>query len=51
MRLAAVAGLESMGTAEASAALEEGARTRGRKVREACAQALARILQGSAPRP
>jgi len=49
MRLAAVAGLESMGTAEASAALEEGARGRGRKVREACAQALARTLKGSAP--
>lgn len=46
MRLAAVAGLESMGTAEAEAALEEGTRTRGRKVREACALALARAAQG-----
>ena len=49
MRLAAVAGLESMGTAEASAALEAGAQGRGRKVREACAVALARTLKGSAP--
>jgi HEAT repeat protein len=42
MRLAAVAGLESLGTAEAAAALESGTRTRGKKVREACAEALAR---------
>jgi HEAT repeat protein len=49
MRLAAVAGLESMGTAEAGAALEAGAQGRGRKVREACALALARTLKGSAP--
>jgi len=45
MRLAAVAGLESMGTAEAEAALEEGTRLRGRGVREACAEAIARIGQ------
>lgn len=51
MRLAAVAGLESMGTADAGAALEEGGRGRGRKVREACAEALARILQDTAQRP
>jgi HEAT repeat protein len=43
MRLAAVAGLESLGTAEAAAAIESGTRTRGRKVREACAEALARL--------
>lgn len=49
MRLAAVAGLESMRTTEASAALEDGTRKRGRKVREACAEALARI--GSAGTP
>jgi HEAT repeat protein len=49
MRLAAVAGLESMGTSEATAALEECARKRGRKVREACAEALARTLPGPAP--
>ena len=49
MRLAAVSGLESMGTVEAGAALEAGARGRGRKVREACAEALARTLKGSAP--
>jgi len=48
MRLAAIAGLESMGTAEASSALEAGTRTRGRKVREACAEALARV---AAPGP
>jgi hypothetical protein len=51
MRLAAVAGLESMGTPEAVAALEECGRRRGRKVREACAEALARALRSSAPRP
>jgi hypothetical protein len=50
MRLAAVAGLESMGTDEASAALQESSRRRGRKVREACAEALARMLRGSAPK-
>ncbi|HSA96983.1 MAG TPA: hypothetical protein VLJ16_13095 [Acidobacteriota bacterium] len=49
MRLAAVAGLESMGSAEASAALEGGTRGRGRKVREACAEALARLGTGAAP--
>ncbi len=46
MRLAAVEGLASMGTAEAGAALEEGTRLRGRKVREACAEALARAAGG-----
>jgi hypothetical protein len=40
-----------MGTAEASAALEEGAKARGRKVREACAEALARLAQGRAAKP
>jgi hypothetical protein len=49
MRLAAVAGLESMGTAEASTALEAGARGRGRKIREACAEALARSLTTGHP--
>ena len=48
MRLAAVAGLESMGTPEASAALEAGTQGRGRKVKEACAEALARITTGPA---
>ncbi len=43
MRLASVAGLESMGTPEAASVLEAGTRTRGRKVREACAEALARV--------
>jgi HEAT repeat protein len=50
MRLAAVAGLESMGTAESQATLEEGTRMRGRKVREACAEALARAAQGELPK-
>lgn len=50
MRLAAVAGLESMGTPEASAALEAGTQGRGRKVRDACAEALARIASGPAAR-
>jgi HEAT repeat protein len=42
MKLAAAAGLESLGTDEAAAVLERGARSRNREVREACAQALAR---------
>ena len=50
MRLAAVAGLESMGTADACAALEAGAQGRGRKVRESCAEASARILKDTAQR-
>jgi HEAT repeat protein len=41
MRLAAVAGLASIGTAESAAALEKGATGRDRRVREACAEALA----------
>jgi hypothetical protein len=51
MRLAAVAGLESMGTAEAAAALDAGARARGKKVREACSEALARTHAGAPHRP
>lgn len=43
MRLAAVAGLESMGTAEAGRALEKGALGRAKKIREACAAALIRM--------
>jgi hypothetical protein len=50
MRLAAVAGLESMATAEAAGALEAGTRARGRRIREACAEALARIPAGTAPK-
>ncbi len=45
MRLAAVAGLESMGTPEARAALEKGAASGNKAVREACAQALGRLVQ------
>ena len=43
MRLAAVAGLESMGTPEAAEALEAATRARGRKLREASSEALARL--------
>jgi HEAT repeat protein len=42
MKLAAVSGLESMGTDEAAAVLERGARSRNKEIREACSQALAR---------
>jgi HEAT repeat protein len=49
MKLAAVAGLESMGTAKAAEVLESGARGRGRKVRGACAEALARISAAGIP--
>jgi len=45
MRLAAVSGLESMGTEEAVRALEKGAGSRNRDVRDACSQALARLAQ------
>jgi len=43
MRLAAVAGLESMGTGEALTVLQEGAIGRTKKVREACTAALVRL--------
>jgi HEAT repeat protein len=43
MRLAAVAGLEGLGMTEAAEALEEAARSRGRMVREAASEALARL--------
>jgi len=43
MRLAAVQGLESMATPEALSALETVGRLRGRKVRQAVAEALARV--------
>jgi HEAT repeat protein len=43
MRLAAVTGLESMGTPEAAEALEAATRARGRKLREASSEALARL--------
>jgi hypothetical protein len=43
MKLAAVAGLESMGGARAAEALEAGTRGRGRRVRQACGEALARL--------
>ena len=43
MRLAAVAGLESMGTEEALSALQKGAIGRTKKIREACQAALVRL--------
>ena len=43
MRLAAIQGLENMGTPEAVAALEAAARTRGKRIRAAAAEALARL--------
>lgn len=49
MRLAAVAGLESLGTGEAAEALEEATRGRGRKVREAASGALARLHVANPP--
>jgi hypothetical protein len=51
MRLAAVSGLESMGTAEARAVLESGLRVRGRKVRHACRAALDRFPAGAMQSP
>lgn len=50
MRLAAVAGLESMGTAAAVDVLEAGTRGHGKKVREACAEALARTSAAGPPK-
>lgn len=50
MRLAAVAGLAGMGTAEAKEALEAGLRARGKKVRQACGEALARLEASTAGR-
>jgi len=44
-KLAAVKGLESMGTDEAAEVLEKGARSRNRAVRQASAEALARLKQ------
>jgi HEAT repeat protein len=50
MRLAAVSGLESMGTAEARATLEAGRRAFGKKVRKSCAEALERISASNSRR-
>jgi HEAT repeat protein len=46
MRLAAVQGLESMAGPEAMSALEAATQLRGKKVRQAAAEALARLRQG-----
>jgi HEAT repeat protein len=48
MKLAAVSGLESMGTDDAVKALEKGASIGPRAVREACSQALARLARKKA---
>jgi HEAT repeat protein len=48
MKLAAVAGLESMGDVRAADALESGTRGHGRRVRQACGEALARLTAGGA---
>jgi HEAT repeat protein len=45
MKLAAVAGLESLGTEDAVKALEKGAQSRRKAVRDASSQALARLAQ------
>ena len=50
MRLAAVAGLEGMGSEEALQALQKGALGRTKKVREACSAALLRLPPAGAPR-
>jgi len=49
MRLAAVAGLEGMGTDQALQALQKGALGRTKKVREACSAALLRLPPAGAP--
>jgi HEAT repeat protein len=46
MRLAAVQGLESMATPEAVSALESAAGLRGKRIRQAVEEALARIRSG-----
>ena len=48
MRLAAVGGLENMGTPEAASALDAASRLRGKKVRQAVTDALARIHKAGA---
>jgi HEAT repeat protein len=50
MRLAAVQGLESMATPEAAGALGAATQLRGKKVRRAAADALARIQPAGAPK-
>jgi HEAT repeat protein len=48
MKLAAVAGLEGLGTEEAAKFLEKGAQSRNKTLQEACSQALARLAQAKA---
>jgi hypothetical protein len=48
MKLAAVAGLEGLGTEEAAKLLEKGAQSRDRALEEACSRALARLAQAKA---
>jgi len=48
MKLAAVAGLEGLGTEEAAKLLEKGAQSRNKALQEACSRALARLAQAKA---
>jgi HEAT repeat protein len=48
MKLAAVAGLEGLGTEEAARHLEKGAQSRNKDLQEACSQALGRLAQAKA---
>jgi HEAT repeat protein len=50
MKLAAVSGLEGLGTEDATLALEKGAGSRSQQVREACSQALGRLAQAKSGR-
>jgi hypothetical protein len=50
MKLAAVSGLESFGTEDASEVLEKGAGLRNKEIREAASQALARLAQSKSGR-
>jgi len=50
MKLAAVSGLEAHGTEAASRVLEKAAGSRNKDIREACAQALARLAQSLSER-
>ncbi|MGA2534254.1 MAG: HEAT repeat domain-containing protein [Candidatus Aminicenantales bacterium] len=45
MKLAAVSGLEGLGTGEAAKLLEKGAQSRDKALQEACSRALARLAQ------
>ncbi|MGZ7046448.1 MAG: HEAT repeat domain-containing protein, partial [Candidatus Aminicenantales bacterium] len=48
MKLAAVSGLEGLGSGEAAKLLEKGAQSRDKALQEACSRALARLAQAKA---